>query len=107
MQINAIDVDAALSKAKKLLAQEKDLSSVIEVLLMLVSALLNQITLNSKNSSKPPSSDPNRKKNTRNKSNKPAGGQKGHVGKTLQKIDDPEIVDVISVDRNRLPKGNY
>ena len=107
MQINAIDVDAALSKAKKLLAQEKDLSSVIEVLLMLVSALLNQITLNSKNSSKPLSSDPNRKKNTRNKSNKPAGGQKGHVGKTLKKIDDPDIVDVISVDRNHLPKGNY
>ena len=50
---------------------------------------------------------PNRKKNTRNKSNKPAGGQKGHIGKTLQKIDDPDIVDVISVDRNHLPKGNY
>ena len=49
MKINAIDVDATLSKAKKLPAQEKDLSpafqSVIEVLLMLVSVLLNQITL--------------------------------------------------------------
>ena len=111
MKINAIDVDATLSKAKKLLAQEKDLSpafqSVIEVLLMLVSVLLNQVTLNSTNSSKPPSSDLNRKKNKRNKSNKPAGAQKGHVGKTLQKIDDPDSVDVIYVDQSILPEDSY
>ncbi|MCU7898246.1 MAG: hypothetical protein KZQ61_06350, partial [Candidatus Thiodiazotropha sp. (ex Lucinoma aequizonata)] len=37
------------------------LRSALEVLLVLVSLLLNRITLNSKNSSKPPSTDPNRK----------------------------------------------
>jgi len=34
-------------------------------------------------------------------------GQKGHVGKTLQKIDDPDIVDVIPVDRNRSKGHKY
>ncbi|MCU7882511.1 MAG: hypothetical protein KZQ66_17445, partial [Candidatus Thiodiazotropha sp. (ex Lucinoma aequizonata)] len=37
------------------------LRSALEILLVLVSLLLNRITLNSKNSSKPPSTDPNRK----------------------------------------------
>lgn len=111
MKINGIDIDDTLSKAKQLLAQEKDLSpafrSIIELLLMLVSMLLNQVTLNSKNSSKPPSSDPNRKKNQRNNSNKATGAQKGHVGNTLQKINNPDRVEVIKVDQRVLPKGNY
>ena len=79
----------------------------MEVLLMLVSVLLNRATLNSHNSSKPPSSDPNRKKNKRNRSDKPSGGQPGHVGKTLQKIADPDEIAVIKVDRSTLPKGGY
>jgi transposase len=69
-----MDVDETLSKAKQLLAQEKDLSpalrSIIEVLLLLVGVLVNRVTLNSKNSSKPPSSDLNRKKNKRINSSK-------------------------------------
>lgn len=111
MKIDAIDIDATLAKAKKLLKEEKDLSpafqSTMEVLLMLVSILLNRATLNSSNSSKPPSSDPNREKKKRKPSNKPAGGQKGHIGKTLQKISDPDEIHVIKVDRKLLPKGNY
>ena len=111
MKIDAIDIDATLGKARQLLDEEKDLSpalrSSIEVLLMLVSLLLNRVTLNSKNSSKPPSSDPNRKKQQRKPSNNPSGGQTGHVGKTLQKIDDPDEITVIPIDRRTLPKGDY
>ncbi|WP_221899897.1 DUF6444 domain-containing protein [Bathymodiolus platifrons methanotrophic gill symbiont] len=59
--------------------------------------LLNRVTLNSKNSSKPPASDPNRKKGSRKKSDKPSGGQKSHVGTTLQKIEDPDEIEVIRV----------
>jgi len=110
-KIESIDIDATLIKAKKLLQEEKGLSpalqSTIEVLLMLVSILLNRTTLNSTNSSIPPSSDPNRKKKERKASNKPAGGQKGHTGKTLRRISDPDEIKVIKVDRRRLPKGNY
>jgi transposase len=111
LKIDILDIDATLGKARQLLDEEKDLSpalrSSMEVLLLLVSLLLNRVTLNSKNSSKPPSSDPNRKKMPCKPSKKPSGGQKGHVGKTLQKIDDPDEIAVISIDRRTLPKGQY
>jgi transposase len=111
LKIDSIDVDSAISHVKQLLETERDLSpalkSALEVILLLVSVLLNRVTLNSKNSSKPPSSDPNRKKDNRSKSNKASGGQTSHVGKTLQRIDDPDEIEVITIDQSTLPKGHY
>ena len=82
------------------------LRSSLELLLVLVSILLNRLNLNSKNSSKPPSSDPNREKGNKNgngNGNK-AGGQKGHVGKHLKLVEDPDKIENIKVDRATLPK---
>jgi len=111
LKIDSIDVDSAISQVKQLLETERELSpalkSALNVILLLVSVLLNRVTLNSKNSSKPPASDPNRKKDKRRKSNKPSGGQPSHVGKTLQRIDDPDEIEVITLDRSVLPKGHY
>lgn len=111
MKIDNIEVDSAIEHVKQLLETEPNVSpalkSALEVILLLVSMLLNRVTLNSKNSSKPPSSDPNRLKSTRIKSDKPSGGQPSHKGRTLQKIDDPDEIKVIKVDRRTLPKGHY
>ncbi len=111
MKINAIDVETTLNKTKTLLDEETDLSpallSIINVLILLVSVLLNRATLNSHNSSKPPSSDPNRKKNKCTKTGKLSGGQHGHPGSTLQTITDPDAITVIKVDRGTLPEGDY
>ncbi|MCP4272015.1 MAG: IS66 family transposase [Gammaproteobacteria bacterium] len=111
MKVESIEVEKALDHARKLIEQEKDLSSslraALEVLLLLVQLLLGRTSLNSKNSSKPPSSDPNRLKPTRQKSGKSSGAQTGHVGKTLEKMDDPDVVEVLSIDRRSLPKGQY
>lgn len=51
---------------------------------------------NSKNSSKPPSSDNNKKPlNSRKKTGRSTGGQYGHEGNTLLKIDNPDkIIDI-------------
>jgi transposase len=54
-----------------------------------------------------PGSDPNRQKHLREKTGKKAGGQKGHVGTTLEKVDTPDRIEEIKVDRRKLPPGQY
>ena len=111
MKIESIDVEATIKNTKEMLESDPDVSpalkSAIEVLLMLVTVLINQLGLNSQNSSKPPSSDPNRKKKNKKPGTRKAGGQKGHVGTTLQKFDTPDKIEKIPVDRRTLPKGRY
>ncbi len=63
--------------------------------------------LNSKNSSIPPSQDPNREKKSRAKGERKAGGQKGHKGTTLKAVEEPDEIKVIKNDRRKLPKGEY
>lgn len=108
MKIDSIEVDQAIHNAKQLLEKETDLSPVLkaslDMLILLVTVLLNRNGLNSRNSSKPPASDPNRLKSSRSKSNKASGGQKGHIGKTLKKIDDPDVIEAIKIDRRTLPR---
>jgi len=109
VKIEDIDVEATINAVTEGLAKEPELSptlrSALNALLILVSVLLNRITLNSRNSSKPPSSDPNREKSSKkgNGSNKP-GGQNGHQGTTLEPVDDPDEVTELFIDRRTLPK---
>ena len=111
MKIESIDVEATIKNTRELLENDPDVSpalkSAFEVLLMLVTVLINQLGLNSQNSSKPPSSDPNREKKKKTPGERKAGGQKGHVGTTLQKFDNPDQIKNIPVDKKTLPKGEY
>jgi len=111
MTIENIDIDATLEKVKSLIANDKELSSgvksLLEVLVLVITLLANRLNLNSKNSSKPPSTDPNRKKHSNGKSNKKPGGQEGHIGKTLRRVDNPDKIKVLPVDRSLLPPGEY
>ena len=111
MTIDNIDIEATLRKAQILLENEKEISaatkSIVEILILIISLLANRLNLNSANSSKPPSSDPNRKKRNKHKAGKKAGGQKGHIGTTLKKVDNPDEVEVIKVDRRKIPPGDY
>ena len=111
MKIEDIDVDSSINSVKELLKKEKDLSpafrAALDVLLVLVALLFNRMTLNSKNSSKPPSTDPNREKSSKKgKSRRKPGGQKGHNGTTLEPVDNPDEVKVLPIDRRTLPKGS-
>lgn len=111
LNIDSINVEKTLIRAQKLIDKEKNMSSALksalEILLTLVKILLDRHTLNSKNSSKPPSTDPNLLRQSRAKSNKPSGGQKGHIGKTLKKSPNPDIIEKLKVDYKTLPEGNY
>ena len=111
MKIENINIEETLKHATKLIAEDKELSpaikSLFEILVLIITLLANRLNLNSKNSSKPPSTDPNREKTSKkNKGNK-AGGQTGHTGKTLEKVNTPDKVEVINVDRSKLPPGEY
>jgi len=109
--IGKVDVTATLKKVEDLLAKDKTLSdstrSLLEVLVLIITLMAERLNLNSRNSSKPPSSDPNREKKPRKKGDRKPGGQNGHTGRTLEKVDDPDKVEVLKVDRAKLPKGQY
>jgi len=56
-----------------------------------VRSLERQLNKNSRNSSKPPSTDRiSKPKSLRSKSDRPVGGQVGHPGHTLHRVDDPD-----------------
>lgn len=116
MTIESIDINTAITDVKNLLEKEKDISpamnAAINMLLLVINLLVNRLGLNSSNSSKPPSSDPNRIKKTsthnENDSNKnKPGGQHGHSGTTLKPEDNPDKIDDIVIDKRTLPTGNY
>ena len=58
MTVDNINVEATVKRVTALIAEEKNLSpalkSSLEVLLLLISILINRLGLNSRNSSKPP-----------------------------------------------------
>lgn len=111
MTINKIDIPELIANAKERMAQEEHLSPALratfEILLTVIVLLAERFALNSKNSSTPPSSDPNRKKKSRGKSERKPGGQNGHKGNTLSPVDEPDHIETINVDKSTLPNGNY
>lgn len=111
MTVENIDVTAALEKVKILLREEKNLSPAfkasVELLMLVVSLLTNRLSRNSKNSSKPPSQDPDRERRQRAKGEKKPGGQEGHAGTTLEKIAKPHRIEEIEIDRRTIPPGDY
>lgn len=105
------DIDKTIADVERLLRDNPDTSpaftAAIQMLLMVVKLLSNRLELNSRNSSKPPASDPNREKKPRTKKLRTPGGQTGHEGHCLEKVSVPDDIQTIRIDRRALPRGNY
>ena len=98
MKIENINVNESIEIIKKQMALDKSISpaikSSIDLLILIVGLMGNRLHINSANSSKPPSQDPNRPRKTRldkglKRDKKKQGGQVGHPGSTLEKIETP------------------
>jgi transposase len=95
-----MDSIKTLPDLSKLSHQEKDdliylLFTELQKLITRVAELEGQIAKNSRNSSKPPSSDGLKKpnpKSLRKTGERKSGGQTGHTGSTLNQIDNPDFV---------------
>ena len=111
MTIDNVNITKAIEDAEEILKNNPNLSSDVKVmmnmLLLVIKLLLNKAGLNSRNSSTPPSKDPNRDKTKRDKSTKKPGGQEGHEGTTLTKVANPDVIKHIPVDQSKLPPGKY
>lgn len=108
-----INVSKVVLEARHEIKNEKDLSpslkKTMDGVLDLVVVLANRLGLDSSNSSKPPSSDPNRTRKTRTtkgKRRKP-GGQTGHSGSRLEPIENPTSIEELLIDRRTLPEGKW
>ena len=73
MKIKSTNITDSVNKVRELLKKEKKIPSslkiAIEVLILLVTDLSNRLRLNSYNSSKSPSTDPNRERKSKKKGN--------------------------------------
>lgn len=81
--------------------QVEQLAVHVQELHEVIQQLRDQVQKNSQNSSKPPSSDGLKKprtKSLRKPGQRPNGGQPGHSGHTLQRVEHPERVTVHEVD---------
>src|SRR3990167_1215974 len=112
MKLDKVSVNETLNKAELLLKEEQGLSPAIramfEILILLIRAFAGRLSINSNNSSVPPSADKKRKRGSKkDKSNKKPGGQHGHEGFRLEKSENPDEIIPIKIDKTTLPKGKY
>ncbi len=89
------EILALCASSPEVIAYIISLESQIKELTERLTSLESRLNQNSRNSSKPPSTDyfskgkPN-PKSLRKKSGKKPGGQEGHSGTTLEMVDNPE-----------------
>jgi len=109
--VGKINISETLKNVESLMKSDKksspQMKAMIELLVVIITLLSAKLGLNSKNSSIPPSKDPNRAKKKADGNGRKPGGQKGHHGSTLEKEQDPDKIKIIKIKRTNIPPGQY
>ena len=95
-QLNKLDKQSLIELLLSGLARIDELERVVTNQTAIIHQLQDQLSKNSSNSSKPPSSDGLKKPKTRSlrqKGKRPLGGQPGHKGNTLKMVAEPDYVE--------------
>ena len=99
-QLAELDREALVSIIQVLRQQVQELGKIVAEQAAVIQSLHDQLAKHSRNSSKPPSSDGLKKPRTRSlrrKTGRRSGGQKGHKGHTLKKVEQPDHIQVHKV----------
>lgn len=111
MTLKDFEPGQLMQSARQQIADEPNLSpalkTTLELLMTLCLLLLERMPKNSKNSSLPPSLDPNRLKKLKAKNQRKPGAQPGRIGRTLKAVDEPDQIEIIKIDRSQLPPGRW
>jgi transposase len=114
MKVGKINVSEAIGNVEKTLQNDRSISPqvrmLLELLIVIINMLLEKMGINSRNSSTPPSRDPNRERGSKRKvkgEKRKPGGQNGHKGARLERHENPDKIEVLEIDRRTLPAGKY
>ena len=111
LTINNIDTHKTIEQARRLLETENLSPATKAAFLMILdlfALVVGRLGANSRNSSKPPSSDPNRPKTQKSSlSNRKPGGQKGRLGTTLKATKTPDEIVNLPLSSDALPGDSY
>jgi transposase len=94
-QLERLDKEDLISIILALQQQVQELQQTVAEQAVEIQKLRDELTKNSRNSGKPPSSDGLKKPRTNNlrrKIGRHSGGQKGHIGHTLKMVEEPDRV---------------
>jgi len=96
-QVEQLGKESSVAIILMLQQQVRELQQIVAEQVVEIQRLRDQLTKNSRNSGKPPSSDGLKKPRTRNlrqKTGRRSGGQEGHQGHTLEMVEQPKHVQV-------------
>jgi transposase len=114
MKVGKINVSEAIRSVEQMMQEDASITPhvrmMFKILIVIINMFMEKMGINSRNSSMPPSRDPNRERGSKRKvkgEKRKPGGQDGHKGARLERQENPDKIEVLKIDRRTLPKGEY